>query len=56
MKSFTQNEIINEAKAWMEKNYSICKQEHPDIFYEKFGLLVDFVTDLIPTTINPEDL
>lgn len=49
-RAFTQQELVDEARRWLNANYSICKQEHPDKFYELLGLLVDFVTDMVPNT------
>ena len=49
-RAFTQQELVDEARRWINANYSICKQEHPDKFYERLGLLVDFVTDMVPNS------
>ncbi len=47
-RSFSQEEIVAEARRWLHQNYAVGRSENPDRFYERLGLLVDFVTDIVP--------
>jgi len=48
-RSFTQSQLVAEASRWLIKNYLPFKTNDPDKYYERLGMLVDFVTDLVPT-------
>jgi hypothetical protein len=45
---FSRDELMAEAIAWMRAHYADSLRENPDRYHERLGLLVDFVTDLIP--------
>ncbi len=44
-RSFTQQELINEAREWIRTHYPDSDQ---DTRMARLGLLIDFVTDLVP--------
>lgn len=47
-KCVTQQEMIEEAKKWLHFHYGFQKPENPDKYFEKLGLLYDFITDFFP--------
>lgn len=52
-RSFNRQEIIDEARRWVNLNYREIHLDNPDKFYERLGLLVDFVTDIVPGDEKP---
>jgi len=46
-KSFSQEEIVAAAKQWIREKYPATEHDQ-DLRMTRLGLLIDFVTDLIP--------
>lgn len=46
-RAFSQQEIVNAAKTWIQKSYPASDYD-PDLRMQRLGLLIDFVTDLVP--------
>lgn len=46
-KSFTQEELVQAAKEWIKTSYPATDYDR-DLRMQRLGLLIDFVTDLIP--------
>lgn len=44
-RSFSQDELVTEARQWIKTHYP---DSDPDVRMAKLGLLIDFVTDIVP--------
>ena len=53
-RAFSQEELIDAARKWLNENYSVCKKSNPDKFYERLGFMVDFATDAIQADPSSE--